>query len=271
MDNILDQTPAAPSQGQPQPESAQVPSNDASGNTPTSGATVDTTQPGAEPTQQFEMPDKFRGKSAEEIAKSYVDLESHNKKVEMERADLEKIFVPQEKNDTTPTAPQPVVPESEDPMKALVKELNPLLQEELSKIVSPLAARFEVRDMADKYSDFSQLAQQVKQVKEQNPSLSLETAYKIAKFDAQQELQRTAYNQGVSEAQQKDQLAQKAQVESSRPSGIRPQSLEQAIGDKNVPTEEIMEALGPEFDSFKRGYENKRAQLETFRRFAGKQ
>src|SRR5689334_7741091 len=96
MDNIQDPSTTAPGQGQAAPAPVQVPKTDAGSVSTPSGTVVGATPaaPAQAPAEAFQMPEKFQGKSPEEIAKSYVELESHNKKVEMERASLEKMFAP---------------------------------------------------------------------------------------------------------------------------------------------------------------------------------
>lgn len=253
MDNIQDPSTAAPGQGQAAPAPAQVPSTDAGSVSTPSGTVVGATPPteAQAPAEGFQMPDKFQGKSAEEIAKSYVELESHNKKVEMERANLEKMFVPE----PAPAGPTQTAAVPEQPVDS-TEELKKLLTPVTEQLLSPVLARLEIRDMQNKYGDnFTKLAPQVKAVKDANPTLSLEQAYKLAAFES---IERTAKNEGVSQATQVAQEAVKSQVESSRPSGVRPQGIEQALQDRSVPTREIVEALGPEYAGFAAKYKTLR-------------
>ena len=247
MDNTQDTNTSAPAQGQAAPVQVQVPNADTGGVSAPSGTDVGATQSSEQSVEAFQMPEKFSGKSAEDIAKSYVELESHNKKVEMERANLEKMFAAP----STTQSPNPTAAVQE-PQGDTNDELKKLLTPVANELFSPVLAKLEVRDMVDRYGDnFSKLAPQVKAVKEANPTLSLEQAYKLAAFDS---VGRTAKNEGVAQAAAVQQEQVKSQVESSRPSGVRPQSVEQAIGDKSVPTAEILVAMGPEYAGFAAKY-----------------
>ena len=126
--------------------------------------------------------------------------------------------------------------------------LRPMLQDEFGKLLSPVIAKIEVEEAVRKFGDdFVKLAPQVSELKKQNKSLSLEAAYKIVAFD---NIQRTAMNQGIAQATQAQEQAQKAQLETSRPSGFRPTSVEDAVNDPNVSAREIAEALGSEYSAF---------------------
>lgn len=247
MDNAQDMNTSAPAQGQAAPVQAQVPNSNAGEVSTPSGTVAGATQSSEQSVEVFQIPEKFQGKSAEEIAKSYVELESHNKKVEMERANLEKMFA------TPPTTPVSTPTAAvQEPQGDANDELKKLLTPVANELFSPVLAKLEVRDMVDRYGDnFTKLAPQVKEIKEANPLLSLEQAYKLAAFDS---IGRTAKNEGMAQAAAVQQEQVKSQVESSRPSGVRPQSVEQAIGDRNVPTQEIVEAMGPEYAAFAAKY-----------------
>jgi hypothetical protein len=252
MDNTTDLKPTAPSEGQPQSTQAQVPNSDASGQNPTSGAVDGATTPteSGQANQGFTLPEKFQGKSAEEIAQEYVKLESYNKKIEMDKAELSKMFIEQP---AEPQQYQAAAQESteEDPMAAL----RPMLQDEFGKLLSPVIAKIEVEEAVRKYGDdFVKLAPQVSELKKQNKSLSLETAYKIVAFD---NIQRTAMNQGAAQATKAQEQAQRAQLESSKPSGIRPMGIEEAATNKNVPMTDVLEAMGPEMAPFLAKYKEK--------------
>jgi hypothetical protein len=236
--------PMAPPQGQPESVQAQTPNSDASGQNPTSGI-VDGATPASgavQETQVFSLPEKFKGKSAEEIAQEYSKLEFYNKKVEMDNAELTKLFVEQPAEQPHQAAAQEST--EEDPMAAL----RPMLQDEFGKLLSPVIAKIEVEEAVRKFGDdFVKLAPQVSELKKQNKSLSLEAAYKIVAFD---NIQRTAMNRGIAQATQAQEQAQKAQLETSKPSGFRPTSVEDAVNDPNVSAREIAEALGSEYNAF---------------------
>ena len=212
--------------------------------------------------KEFQMPEKFTGKSAEEIAKSYVDLETHNKKVEMDKAEMDKFIseaYPMPESEST-LEPKTEVTEKvtgeekkpemtrEEALKQVADELRPMLREEMSKAMTPAVARLEIKEMVDKYGDsFKAVASKVAARKKASPSLSLEDAYRLETYDT---VGRISEIKGVQKASQTAEEKLKAQVESSRPSGLKPVGIEEAVKDKNVPYEEITEALGPEYSKF---------------------
>jgi hypothetical protein len=229
--------------------------------TPETQTSGENTQPVEAPKGQategeFQMPDKFKGKSAEEIAQSYVALEKHKTKVEMERAELEKLFVPQSVEEQTQS--EPTQQTQEDPMKDVMTALGPKLREEFSRLITPVVAKFEVKDVLDKYGErFSSKAQEVARIKKEKPSLSLEEAFKIADYGS---VERTSYNQGAVEASTVNEQKGRAIVESSKPSGYRSSSIEDAVKNPEVPVADIAEAMGPEWKRFAEISKKKQSQ-----------
>lgn len=258
MDNVQDTQATAPLQGQTATPQEQAPSTqNVETQNGANGAIQNQTQANGESgsSEAFQMPDKFKGKSAEDIAQAYVNLEKHKTKVEMERAELEKLFLgeqpqPSQINQAEYQNQAQGAP-IEDPLKPVVDALTPHLTDQFNRLLAPLATRFEIKEMVDKYGDsYITVAPQVAELKKQNPSLSQEAAYKIVAFD---NLQRTARNQGIQEATKTQELQRKAQVESSRPSGFKPETLAEAVGNKNISTLEIAKALAaedPRFNAF---------------------
>ena len=253
MDNATDLTATTPvGTGQVAPQSTAPTADQGVANTPNGSVVGADEQP--TPTQGqpesvgFEIPDKFKGKSQEDIAKAYVELERHNKKVEMERADLEKLFISEPETPKQEPVSSATAQEQEDPLRQIMTQLAPELRGKMSKMLSPVIAKMELKDMVDRYGDeFISIAPKVADLKKQNPSLSLDAAFKIVAFD---NTKRTAMNQGVAQAQKAQEQAQKAQLETARPSGYRVASVEDAVKDPNVSVSEIAEALGPEYKSF---------------------
>ena len=259
MDNIqssdsklsLDNAPAgmapmeAPTSTEQMPDtsSGETPQNDAAGVEPNETPTTEEGQ------SQEVKEEKILGKfnSQADLEKAYTELESHSKKTEMERAELEKLFTPQSE-ETDPAPADDVQIEGADNAKDLLSKLKPALRDEFTKLLSPTIAKLEVQDMVNKYSDFPAKAKEVAEKKKQNPSLSMEDAYKLVKFA---DIQRTSYNKGVEETNKTTEAKQKAQVESSRPSGYRTQTIVDAIKDPNTSVSEIADAMGPEWNAFK--------------------
>ena len=255
MDNTNEAEQAAPETeaGQALAANQEVPES-SSGETPQSGEDVGTEQnetPSEGQSQEAEeklLAGKF--KSQEDLEKAYKELESHNKKVEMERSDLEKLFVEKE-TDSTPVDDAPTKESPKGEIDNALEQLEPKLAETVSKMLAKPLAKLEVQDMLNKYGDdFKAKAKQVAEKQKHNPSLSMEDAFKLVSFD---NVKRTSYQQGVEKTSQNFETKKKAQVESSRPSGYRPESLDDAVKriGKDTSVEDVADALGPEYEIFK--------------------
>lgn len=195
-------------------------------------------------------------KDHKSLEEAYQNLESHTKKVEMDKAELEKLFVSPE---ATP-APAAAAPEAspQEQSGTSSDELTNLLTPVATKLFSPVLAKLEVRDLLDRFGDrVVSVSKEMKAIKDAKPFLSLEEAFKLAEHDKVEITNRELTQQRNVAAQAQ---AQKAQVESSQPSGIRTASLEDAIKDGNTSVGDIAEALGPEYAAF----------AETSRRRKGK-
>lgn len=259
MDNTQGVPPAALSQGQPQPVTSQVPNDTQSGAVVGTAPEAPASEAGTQANENMIL-GKF--KSQEDLVKAYQNLESHNKKVEQDAATKTRTLEELDKMFTTEpqAAPGQEAAEmtAEDPMKTLVEELRPKLRSEFGQLLGPVVAKLEVRDMVDRYGqDFVANATAVQAIKAEKPYLSLEDAYKLHAF---QTIARSAKTEGVAQAQQAQELAARAQLESTQPSGARPVTVEEAIQNPGVPLTEVFDAMGPEFKSF----------AEESRRRAGK-
>jgi len=246
-----EQTPSESSGETPQNDAVSVESNES----PTVGQTQETEE------KPYDMPEKFQGKSAEEIAQSYQALESQNKKVEMERSDLEKLFVEKE-TDVAPATDAPTdTPAISEDVNTALKDLEPQLAKSVANMLAKPLAKLEVQDMLNKHGNaFTQKAKEVKDLQTHNPSLSMEDAFKIVSFD---NVKRTSHTQGVNEATANQEAKKKAQVESSRPSGMRPGTADEALNNAKSPGEmaNVFSAMGPEYSRFKEISERKARQL----------
>ena len=238
----------------PSESSGETPQNDAVGveenETPTEGQSQ-------EPKEEL-IAGKF--KSQDDLVNAYKELESHNKKVEMERSDLEKLFVENETDSTkVDNAPTETVENVSTDIKTALDDMRPTLAAEVSKMLAKPLAKLEVQDMLNKHGNaFTQKAKEVKELQQHNPSLSMEDAFKIVSFDT---VKRTSHTQGINEASANAEAKKKAEVETARPSGYRPTSIEDAIKDPNVSVSEIADAVGPEMDAFKRISQQKIRQM----------
>jgi len=224
----------------------------------TSGETPQNSAEGADQTQTPQgesgegeeklLAGKF--KSVEDLERSYQELQSHNTKVEMERAELEKLFAPQAKQ--TPEVQQPEQGEQPQPD---TERISQAVREAITQMISPAIAKLEVQDMLNKYGDtFRQVAPQVAKIKTEK-NISMEDAFKLATYPT---IERTSYVQGVTKVNAVNEQKQKAVVESSRPSGYRPASIEEAIKSEKTSVSEIADALGPKWSAFKEISEKKK-------------
>lgn len=242
MDNAEGTSGVAPSQGQAQPQTQPAPGDAQSSAVVGAGQNQESPAKGQTGEGEGLILGKF--KTTEDVVKAYQELESHNKKVEMDKAELEKLFVPAEPE----SPPKAAEVETTDPLDDVVKALMPRMTSAMEAVVSRPLAQMEIDRVVRKYGDdFVAVAPAVAELRKQNPSLTLEAAYKIVAFDNRE---RTARQEGVVQAQQAQEQAQKAQLETARPSGYQPESLDAAIQNKNVPLDEIADALGPEYAAF---------------------
>jgi len=273
MDNVqssdsklsLDNAPSGMAPMEAPADQEQTPS-ESSGETPQNDA-VDVEQTETPPqegnSQEAEELIAGKFKSQEDLVNAYEELQSHNTKVEMERSDLEKLFVEKETDSTiVDDAPTNVTNEASVPsdINKALKDLEPQLAASVSKMLAKPLAKLEVQDMLNKHGDaFMQKAKEVKAQQDHNPNLSMEDAFKIVSFD---NVKRTSHTQGINEAHANQEAKKKAQVESSRPSGMRPTTIEDAIKDPNTTVSEIADALGPEYNAFKEISEKKNRHLQ---------
>lgn len=113
------------------------------------------------------------------------------------------------------------------------------IQEVIRREIAPLKVKIEVQEVLDAHPDFKEYANGALELTKKNPSLSLEDAYKLTKYDS---LQSKAKEEGKNEAYQTIEKKQGLQVETSGPKrAVRP--IEELISDKSVPLEEIKKML----------------------------
>ena len=208
-------------------------------------------------------------KSQEDLEKAYTELESHNKKVEMDKAEVDKFiqdaYPKSEKKEPTPETPktEEATTSEDEAFERAADKLAPLLKQRIiDPILNQPLARFEIRECLDKYGEnFKANLPKIQAARKENPSLlklPLEDVYRMVAFD---DVARTSKIEGVKEASQTAEEKIKAQVESSQPSGIKPVGLEEAINDPKTSVSEIADALGSDFNAYKEISEKKRQGL----------
>ncbi len=194
---------------------------------------VPSEEPGAEPPvepveepgiPQYEIPEKFAGKTPEEVAKAYVELETLLGKHGVEKQQMQQqlrqmqqyvqYMAHQQRQQTRQTQPQ-LTPEEvqtkneewlnwfyKDPISAL----ETVVQQRVSQVVQPLQQQVKYREHVEhyqqqvqqargKWADFDQLMPVMREIiREQGAHLSnspraVETIYHIAKGRTAQEMQ----------------------------------------------------------------------------------
>lgn len=155
----------------------------------------------------------------------------------------EEIMVPKWRFDEINTKYQELRSQNQPQPKAEVAPSTPAPFPDVEKLVdaklAPLKVQLEVDQVLKAHSDFQEFAPQVMGRIRSKPSLTLEEAYKLEKFEA---LQSKAKEEGKKEAYEVIEKKTSLQVESP---GRRPAapSVEDMVRDKSVPLSEIAKML----------------------------
>lgn len=207
-------------QAQPAPQST-VPQQVPAPNAPMQGTTF------------AELAQKKGWKTPDDMATSYANLESHNKKVEMTADDVLKMVQAASQQST----PQPVQPVVQQPMPRTPDEQAiQIVQSLIRTEVKPLQERVALQDLFIKNPDAKDYAQGIADVVKSNPGISWENAYKLAKFDA---VAQKASQQGRQEAYQTIQQKQEFIAGSSVPAQRSGPDVRSIIKDRSVPFAEV--------------------------------
>lgn len=157
-----------------------------------------------QPSAFEELAQKKGFKGPDDLAKAYQELESHNKKTEMARADLEKLFF---------AAPQESAKETSQPPQSESADLDRFVQERLAKTEAQLKAemddklqRLELKSLLKEHEDFGQYAKDIKELRTKHPTMGFEEAYTFAKAQS-----GNLAKEARSQAQQSVQIARQAQ------------------------------------------------------------
>lgn len=164
--------------------------------------------------------------SPDDLAKAYANLETHNKRVEMTAADILKEISPVPAQ--APVAPpQPVSPDD-----AAINIVKSIVQSE----TRPLQQQIELQNLFMKNPDAVQYAPGLAKAVKENPGISWEGAYKIAKFDS---LEQSAQKNQQVQRQQTDQLRTQTLVGSPSPTERGGPDVRSIIKDRSVPFKEV--------------------------------
>ncbi len=113
------------------------------------------------------------------------------------------------------------------------------VEEVVQRELAPLRVKIETQEVLNAHPDFKDFAQGALNRIRNNPSLSLEDAYKLEKFEA---IQSTAKEEGKKEAYQTIEKKEGLSFETSGPKkNAKPVS--DLIGDRTVPLSEIAKML----------------------------
>ena len=163
-------------------------------------------------------------KSPDELENAYQELQRHNTKVEMERAELRR------------SAPQ--APDQTGQLLGDQEALS-LLNRLIDDRVRPLKEKAELNDMFTRFKDFGDYATKVADEIRKAPNLAWEQAYKIVKFD---DRAKEAREEGKKEAYAKiDEKTRAAVAPPSKKQPSRP--IGEVVTDRSIPLKEIEKML----------------------------
>lgn len=116
---------------------------------------------------------------------------------------------------------------------------NVNVEEVVQRYVAPLKVKIETQEVLNAHPDFKDFAQGALNRIQKNPSLSLEDAYKLEKFEA---IQSTAKEEGKKEAYQTIEKKENLSFETSGPKKSAT-PVSDLLKDKTVPLSEIAKML----------------------------
>lgn len=116
---------------------------------------------------------------------------------------------------------------------------NVNVEEVVQRELAPLRVKIETQEVLSNHPDFKDYAQGALNLIQKNPSLTLEDAYKLTKYDS---LQSKAKEEGKNEAYQNIDKKESLQFETSGPKKAS-RAVTELISDRTVPLEEIRKML----------------------------
>lgn len=168
-----------------------------------------------------ELAQKKGWSSPDDLAKAYRELESQNKRVEMDRASLLKIRQTEKRSD--------------------VVEEEPTLEESgVLREVREMKERLEIKELFDTHKDAGEYSKRMADFIKENPHATWESAYRFVKFE---DLEKRARDEGRQEAYQNIEQKKKASGVSSGPKTKKGKTLDELVRDKDVPLSEIEKML----------------------------
>lgn len=176
-------------------------------------------------------------KSADDLARSYEQLESSHTKKSMDLAELMEAKNPKQ---------EPVIQEAQrnlqdqgyTPEQAL-DIVRKLVQDEIAPVREQLALRDTFKNQED-----MQYAPAVAEIVKKNPSIPWDVALKAAKYDSVQ----SQLTEVTTQNKQQDILTKEKAQAGSQGSGIKPQqNLQQLVSDKEVPFRDVQKIMRERF------------------------
>ena len=197
---------------------------------PNSPSTVQANAP--EGTTFAELAAKKGFSSPDDMAKAYSNLESHNKKVEMTAADIIKQVY--ENQPATSVGPiPPVTPQQAQGEAEAIK----IVQSIVDSKMKPLQEKVALQELFLNKKDAPQYANGIATAVKENPGISWEAAYKLAKFDA---LQQQAVEQTQTKTQATATLKREVMAGNGSPAQSRGgPDVRSIIKDRSIPFKEV--------------------------------
>lgn len=177
-------------------------------------------------------------KTPDDLARSYEELESHNKKVEMDSAKLEKMFFDKSR-EASPAPVEPPKPTANDPIQeldAFVNERVTKRDAEIRREVKKELERRDLREVMKEHKDFAEFAPAVKDLKDKYPDMPFTEAYTLAKASSggfSKDAQVKA--EAVLKVREQQASAQTAPPKASEESNIAPDDVLKGAGKRWTP------------------------------------
>ena len=175
--------------------------------------------------------------SPDDLAKAYIEAEQQKTRVEMGLSELIKL-----RNESQPAESEVdqlnVESTDEDAVKVVEKVVR--------RFTRPLEDRLALQDLFFKNPDAKDFASVMAKVVKDNPGITWDAAYKVAKFDT---LSKDEREKGRQEAYSNIQQKQVGTVESQRSATISKdtRNLEDIIRDRSIPFQEVQRIMKERF------------------------
>lgn len=179
--------------------------------------------------------------SPDDMARSYSELEGRNTRVEMGLSEIIKLREQASQNQTPEVTVNPSQVQSPDDAVKVVENI-------VRKVTRPLQDQIELQQLFLTHPDAKQYAEGIGRAIKENPGISWDSAYKIAKFDAGGQAVQQARQEGKQEAYQTIAQKQSANVGTAKPAAAKEaRPLDELIRDKSIPFREVQRIMRERF------------------------